>query len=490
VSRDAALRALKGALEDAPNGVAVLVGPQGPTRGIVLQALAEELGSRFPSASLRRPTLPPGGLWMELAARLDLDGGYDAKRRILRLAGELSGQGRGILVVIDGADALPGESLYGLLEVARSELGFYLLLGWPSEGEARPLPDGLFVARLDGTAVIPAPAFLASHAAPEPAHGPTHGPAHGLALAPASAPSAEPARLPDPPRSPEPVAHAHAHAQARAPEPDAAPVFAPRPSLAAPPRYEEELPLRVRTARTATLQRTAWIASGLAVGLLIGAFLGARSWRNAQEADLAPVGAADRGVVYAPASEPPAPFDPDAQAARRAAQRAREAAAARAQRPEPAPPPEAVAETLRPAEPAPAPPPSDVARQAAPPPGSEVAAAPPATPDVGAPPPAQPEAPPLQARDLVGAPEPARTPPSETARRVPEPRGPYAEGRLTVRSETPVMIEVDGRPLGPTPLAGIALSRGEHRVIAYYGDGSTALKTIYLASDDVAVSFR
>ena len=487
MSRDAALRALKSALEDAPNGVAVLVGPHGPTRGIVLQALAEELGTRFPSASLRRPTLPPGGLWMELAARLDLDGGYDAKRRILRLAGELSGQGRGILVVIDGADALPGESLYGLLEVARSELGFYLLLGWPDEGASRPLPDDLFVARLDGTAVIPAPAFLGSHAAPEPAHGPPPALVHAPAVhAPAPALSAEPARLPDPPRLSELT---HAHAQA----PEAAPVFAPRPSLAAPSQYEEELPLRHRTARNATLQRTAWIASGLAVGLLIGAFLGARSWRNAQDADasLPSVGAAaDRGVVYAPASEPPAPFDPAAEAARRAALRVREAPAAQAPRPEPAPAPAAVADTLRPSEPAPAPPPSEVARPAAPPPGSEVGAAPAATPDVGAPPPAEPEAPPLQARDLVGAPEPTRTPPPETARRVPEPRGPYAEGRLSVRSETPVMIEVDGRPLGPTPLAGIALPRGEHRVIAYYGDGSTALKTIYLASDDVAVSFR
>ena len=59
-----------------------------------------------------------------------------------------------------------------------------------------------------------------------------------------------------------------------------------------------------------------------------------------------------------------------------------------------------------------------------------------------------------------------------------------------MRSETPVLVEVDGRPLGPTPVAGLALSRGEHRVIAKYADGSVALKTIYLAYDDVAVSFR
>ena len=68
--------------------------------------------------------------------------------------------------------------------------------------------------------------------------------------------------------------------------------------------------------------------------------------------------------------------------------------------------------------------------------------------------------------------------------------GPLAEGRLSVRSETPVLIEVDGRPLGPAPLAGIALTRGEHRVIAQYADGSVALKTIYLAAEDVTISFR
>jgi hypothetical protein len=117
---------------------------------------------------------------------------------------------------------------------------------------------------------------------------------------------------------------------------------------------------------------------------------------------------------------------------------------------------------------------------------------------VSAPPPPAPapaEAPPTEAPDFVAprepAPAPAPPPARDVARRSPfDARAPFAEGRLSVRSESPVMIEVDGRPLGPAPLVGVALPRGEHRVIAKYADGSVALKTIFLASDDVAVSFR
>jgi hypothetical protein len=466
VSRDASLRALRGALEKAPNGVAVLVGPAGPTRGIVLQALAEELGTRFPAASLRRPTLPPGGLWMEIAARLDLDGGYDAKRRILRLAGELSGQSRGILVVIDGADALPAESLYGLLEVARSELGFYLLLGWPTEGAAHTLPDDLFVVTLEGTAIIPAPAFLASPSTPPPA-------------------APRPAEW-DAPRRSETLATPQP-ARAAAP-PVAEPEPAPSASFAPDSPYARELPVRPRVRRS-SLQPAGWIASGLVVGLLLGTYLGSGQWRSigAPNAPLAgPAG--ERGDVYLPASEPPAAFDPTA-AARRAE---REAAA----RQPAAPAPAASATPPAVSSPPPPQPAPDVATAPPPAPAADVAATPPPpASDVAAPPPTAvvPEAPPLEPRDLVPAPEAAREPtprPADEGAHFTPPRGPIAEGRLTVRSETPVLVEVDGRPLGPTPLAGLALPRGEHRVIAKYADGSVALKTIYLASDDVAVSFR
>ena len=286
MSRDEALRALRGALEDAPHGVAVLVGPPGPVRGAVMQALVEDLGSRFPAASLRRPTLPPGGLWMELAARLDLEGGYDAKRRVLRLAAELADQGRGILVVVDGADVLPGESLYGLLGVAQSEPGFYLLLGWPNEGAAQPLPEGLFVATFEGTAGFPVPDAEPADARPlestrfadtRPLVSPRFG---------------DPPRRFDEARLPDaPLAAAHP-----IPRP------APPPSFALPPEDADDLPIRARTTRApGALQRTAWVTSGLAVGLVIGAFIGSGMWRAIAEPDapLASAGASVRAARVA-----------------------------------------------------------------------------------------------------------------------------------------------------------------------------------------------
>jgi hypothetical protein len=53
-----------------------------------------------------------------------------------------------------------------------------------------------------------------------------------------------------------------------------------------------------------------------------------------------------------------------------------------------------------------------------------------------------------------------------------------------------VRIEIDGQTFGPAPLGGIRLSRGEHRVVAYFSDGSVAQKTIFLDEQDVSVQFR
>jgi hypothetical protein len=271
-------------------------------------------------------------------------------------------------------------------------------------------------------------------------------------------------------------------------------------------REPDELPGHVRRARRGNLERTAWVASGLAAGLVLGVLLESSGWlgdRGAGEPEAAETGAAatpdvsgaPADPVYLPASEPPTAFPP---------------VAARPRAPQPAPPasppagapPGETAPALRPDEvpaatPAPANQPPAEARDlaAAPAPAESPGQAATPTPDVSAPPPSSPtEAPPAEAPDFVApgpaAPAPAR-PPHDAARRSPfDARAPFAEGRLSVRAESPVMIEIDGRPLGPAPLVGIALPRGEHRVIAKYEDGSVALKTIYLAYDDVAVSFR
>jgi hypothetical protein len=121
-----------------------------------------------------------------------------------------------------------------------------------------------------------------------------------------------------------------------------------------------------------------------------------------------------------------------------------------------------------PAHPAAEPPPEAEARVSAPPP-------PAAAPVTRAPAPA------------ARAPVAARTPPERAPQRQ---EAPLAYGTLRIESGSPVVIEIDGRPYGPTPLSGLRLPRGEHRVIAHYADGSVAQKTITLDEEDVSIFYR
>jgi hypothetical protein len=95
----------------------------------------------------------------------------------------------------------------------------------------------------------------------------------------------------------------------------------------------------------------------------------------------------------------------------------------------------------------------------------------------------------------VPAPEPApaRRPeaaPRASERKPPEPAAPLSRGVLRIESETPVRIEIDGRPYGRTPVTGVRLPRGVHRVVARYPDGATALKTVTLGDQDVSIFYR
>jgi hypothetical protein len=80
--------------------------------------------------------------------------------------------------------------------------------------------------------------------------------------------------------------------------------------------------------------------------------------------------------------------------------------------------------------------------------------------------------------------------PPPAASAAPRRRGPLALGSLSIASETPVLIEIDGQAFGPTPVGGVRLTRGEHRVLAHFPDGSVAQKTVFLDEEDVAVEFR
>jgi hypothetical protein len=109
-------------------------------------------------------------------------------------------------------------------------------------------------------------------------------------------------------------------------------------------------------------------------------------------------------------------------------------------------------------------------------------APPPSAPRVTASPPVAP--PRADAPPRVAAPPPAARAPAP-------PRNlPIADGALRIDSDSPVAIEIDGRAYGRAPVVGVRLTRGEHRVLAHYPDGSVAMKTVFVGDDDVAIFFR
>jgi hypothetical protein len=426
-------------LESAGERAVLLAGPDGSGKSTLLQSVASEVAPRRRAVYLGHPRLPLGGFWMRLAGDLDLEPGYDAKRRVLRLASDLAREGGSLLLLVDDADELPAETLYALIASARSEPGLQLVLARSDASSlAGPLPDDVPVVRIGG--VVP----------PQPAPVPER---------------------------PEPPASA-------------------LPALTARRRSRE------RRARAAVG------VSGALLGLLIGMLVADPVWRA--------LGARPTLVPALPAESAAAPPpDPSQEAPPLAASErsiapprsglgeltapSREPAPFREPAPTPRevePPPVAAAppgsgEPL----PAPAAPPVTAPRDApaaAPPTAAPLAPAPRA-PHADAAPPRAP-APSLRAEPRTAAPAaPLAPPPAARAPDVAAPRprpGPPAFGRLSVASDSDVRIEIDGRPYGAPPLAGIQLSRGEHRVLAHYPDGAVALKTIYLDTENVSLFFR
>jgi hypothetical protein len=268
---------------------------------------------------------------------------------------------------------------------------------------------------------------------------------------------------------------------------------APAPVLRAeaePERTAEPAPRPRKRSRggLTALIGPAWAVAGLCVGL--GLSLVLAEWRQREPAPAQPAAepvaerrAAREEPVEIPVLPPPAALG--AQSLERAAPSVS------------APPP-------RPAEAAPAPAAESPGRaaEASPPaassaPPAAASAQPAASPGeagserggAGEPPPAAPApSAPSPAGQELSAHAPAPAAPAPPVRR-PEP-APLAAARLDVHSDTPVEIEIDGRPFGSPPLVGVRLPRGEHRVIARYPDGSAGLKTIYLGEDNVSLTFR
>jgi hypothetical protein len=402
---------------------------------------------------------------------------------------------------------LPAEALQDLLASARSEPSLQVVL---AHSEAEPLPgpvpDDVPVVRLDqpmsrSETQAYVQARLAACRAPQALvelfdtvtvarlHRESEGNPlrlHGLAVPVARGVEASP-----PGRAVSPVA--------RASDDRSEPALAPAESMAAPFHGSSVPSRRRRGARSA---RVAWATIGFCLGLGAGLF-GVRSptWWNALSERVASTTLPTLGEASRRVSQEPTPAEPT---------------------------PTLSPEPPRPAAPLP-PPPSEVA--ASPPaaeaparPVAETTSAPAAPPSAGfepslaAPEPTPGEAPPVAAppasepaEEIAAAAadetepdtpselprsQPATEPPraagaaAREAEAPPRPRGPLAAGSLHIDAEEPVLIEIDGRPYGTTPLTGVRLPRGLHRVIARYAEGGTALKTVDLGDTDVAVRFR
>jgi len=421
----AAFEALRRAIEAQPHGSILLAGPASPARRRLLEALPARLGDDLESVWLEGGDLSPAAIWVRIATALGVTPGYDARRRVLHLLGDRVLRDGGLVVLAPEAETLAGDSLSSLMNNARTETGFHLVLAATSAGAlAARLPEDATLIEWNG----------------EP-----------LGVIPPKPPSQEVGEAA--------AERIETHAAATTPSP-ARP--ASRPGR-----------------RSAALRGAALLlAAGLAFAFAWG--LSRSRSREPAESELSAT------AVPSPAPEPerarpapaPIPSATSSEAASAPAAEAPPSAAAAEPAPQPAEPSAGAEPRDVPAEITAMPPP-----EPEPAPSRESAAAPAAAPppEPAAPPPEPVAPPPEPPRPSVAV---APTPPAPPA------PPPLARGVLRVDSEVPVRIEIDGKPYGRTPLAGIRLSRGPHRIVARYPDGASALKSVTLGDEDVAVFYR
>ena len=84
---------------------------------------------------------------------------------------------------------------------------------------------------------------------------------------------------------------------------------------------------------------------------------------------------------------------------------------------------------------------------------------------------------------------PTRPPPAAPSQPAPAPP-PVQMISVSINATPWAHIEVDGRPLGETPLARVPLEAGPHRFRATFPDGRVRVETIEIGPDQRAISFR
>jgi type II secretory pathway predicted ATPase ExeA len=438
---EAALAQLVEAIGQTP-ACAVLIGEPGLGKTLLLRVLAERLEGAYECLYVPFPRLDPAEFWTWVAAAIGIPRRSDDRKAVLEYARERAADGQGVVLLVDDAGALPPETRDELIDACRNA-GFALVMTFSADDRMQPVDLPPYVRRIElGPPMTPVEtrAYVRARLRrvdPEGVIAERLDSARIAELHEAS--GGVPARL-----------HALLDAWLRG-----RPV---EPPLTAPP---EPMPVptptrpAVAVAREPFFRRREKRRNQLALAILV-VLLFAGYWRFAPQR--APsVGASDV------AAEPPREQAPPPETTELVPAPAPEPALEPALEPEPA------------ADEAPEPT-VDVAPDVSSPPAEEL---PPPEPEPESTAPTEPVAvaPPVEAVAPPPVPPPVSLAPPPAGARISVDAVPWAE------------IQLDGRPMGETPLGELPVSPGSHRVSAKLPDGRVLERRVEVRAGDVYVVF-
>jgi hypothetical protein len=127
--------------------ICVLRGPPGMGKTLLLKVFAARVQAVYETAFVPHPDCDPDGLSRILLGALGVEPPLDPRAGLTRELGARRGQGKRLLIAIDEADSLPRETASWLVELAASHGGVVRALLAMTDGRERPDP----AAELGGT---------------------------------------------------------------------------------------------------------------------------------------------------------------------------------------------------------------------------------------------------------------------------------------------------------------------------------------------------